>query len=108
LFFRAASHAESFFFLTGRILQGAQILFWGCLVTAEQAMSGRHAELFFGHSHALVQGAQFFWECPLAAAQQRQARRGLSGRCPLSFDSPRNNFFVTGRICTSCVSPRSK
>jgi hypothetical protein len=39
--------------------------------------------------------------CPLAAAQQRQARSDLSGRCLVSFDSPRSQRFFFYLLLTA-------
>jgi hypothetical protein len=41
----AASGAQNIFF--GPVASARRFFFWGCLVTAKQAMSGRHAESIF-------------------------------------------------------------
>jgi hypothetical protein len=90
---------RTFFFLcpVASTLQGSQRFFF-CffLLTVVQACQGAMQSYFFlsffltGHSHTLVSCAQLFVF--------------VSGRCLLSFDSSRSNFFVTGRFCKSCVA----
>jgi hypothetical protein len=100
-FIRSASAARADFFFSVRSLQlcrGASdsFLFFLSPPHSRASLSGRHAELIFfsffltGHSHTLVSCAQLFVF--------------VSGRCLLSFDSSRSNFFVTGRFCKSCVA----
>jgi hypothetical protein len=75
----------------------ARRIFFFCPVAS--TLQGAQNLFLFDRSLPLCRARRFFLGCPLAAAQQRQARSDLSGRCLVSFDSSRNNFFLTGRLC---------
>jgi hypothetical protein len=87
-------------------------------IWSQPSSSVRRAKcIFFGPVASTLQGAQnlflligrfhsagradYFFGCPLAVAQQRQARSDLSGRCLVSFDSSRSKKILTSRFCTA-------